>query len=162
MFKSGKKVNTGRIKFNVFNVTDYIGKDQQLYEKMIASMNPVGQNHIFFAWCHSNHPHPYGKMEAFMKKVCDYFSYVEVSDEDNESCQNGAIDERLKNNEKEIAALKETVKHQQKTMNNLEQKLERNQCIIMKFLDMYAGVVEFSDVVGYPKTQNPRGKNPTL
>ena len=137
MFKSGKKVNTGRIHFNVFNVIDYIGKDQLLYEKMVESMNPLGQNHIIFAWCHSNHPHPYGKMEAFMKQICDDFSYVEATDEDIETFQNGTINDRLKNNDKEIAALKETVKDQPKIMNNLAQKLERNQYIMMKFLDMF-------------------------
>ena len=54
-FKEGSTVNIKDIKFKVHNVPAYTNKIDNLIDDLKSFMNFRGENHIFLAWCHSNH-----------------------------------------------------------------------------------------------------------
>ena len=55
-FTAGHEVATDKIRFKIYDVMRYYDRHDILKNEMNDFMTHTGPNHIFFAWCHSNHP----------------------------------------------------------------------------------------------------------
>ena len=64
-FTNGNNFLTDQISFKIYDVMEYFDRKEELKNEMKNSMSVEGQNHIVFAWCHSNHPN--SKIEKFME-----------------------------------------------------------------------------------------------
>ena len=63
-FTNGNNFLTDQISFKIYDVMEYFDRKEELKNEMKHSLSGEGQNHIVFAWCHSNHPD--SKIELFM------------------------------------------------------------------------------------------------
>ena len=63
-FTNGNNFLTDRISFKIYDVMEYFDRKEELKNEMKHSLSGEGQNHIVFAWCHSNHPD--AKVREFM------------------------------------------------------------------------------------------------
>ena len=64
-FTAGHQVATDKIRFKIYDVMRYYDRHDVLKNEMNNFMTDSGPNHIFFAWCHSNHPR--SGVNEFMK-----------------------------------------------------------------------------------------------
>ena len=55
-FTNGNNFLTDQISFKIYDVMEYFHRKEELKNEMKHSLSGEGQNHIVFAWCHSNHP----------------------------------------------------------------------------------------------------------
>ena len=55
-FTAGHQVATDKIRFKIYDVMRYYDRHDVLKNEMNTFMTDSGPNHVFFAWCHSNHP----------------------------------------------------------------------------------------------------------
>ena len=55
-FTAGHQVATDKIRFKIYDVMRYYDRHDVLKNEMNNFMTDSGPNHVFFAWCHSNHP----------------------------------------------------------------------------------------------------------
>ena len=55
-FTAGHQVATDKIQFKIYDVMRFYDRHDVLKNAMNNFMTDSGPNHVFFAWCHSNHP----------------------------------------------------------------------------------------------------------